>query len=212
MAQTFNCPSCGAPLQIDGQENMIHCEYCGASVIVPAELQKPAAAAGESLPAPALHPSQVEGPHGQLTSAQMRQMMTALRAGQLDQAIQVFQEGTGGDPELARQTVQMISSQLSASSLILPAALATIMRTYAESASRYSQNQPRVAAPRRRGTGLGCWLVLLIVLLIAYFSYVAVSPVALVSALIAGHTNDAVVQTAIAPIHMIATAIAPLFH
>jgi hypothetical protein len=43
MPQTFNCPSCGAPLQIEGDLSTIHCKYCNATVIVPPELRMPPA-------------------------------------------------------------------------------------------------------------------------------------------------------------------------
>jgi len=44
MAETFNCPKCGAPINYNGQEQGYHetiaCPYCGESVIVPAELRQ----------------------------------------------------------------------------------------------------------------------------------------------------------------------------
>ena len=215
MAKTFNCPSCGAPLETDGHEASIHCEYCGATVIVPTELLAPAPIAGESVPAPAAHPSQMDGPHGKLSIAQMRQMMGYIRAGQLDDAIKTFQEGTGANGEMAGQTVQAIANQISASNLILPAALAAIMGAYAESAGRsYLSLQPAIA-PRRRSRGIGCGPVLAIMLVIVlvyfYFSITAISPATLVNALAAGNTHAAVIQTAVAPFHAIATALAPVF-
>ena len=100
MATTFDCPSCGAPLTTDGKETSIQCEYCGATVIVPAELKQTLPAPPESTPAPEDHPSQMEGPHGKLTVAQMRQMMAHIRAGQLEDATKTFQEGTGASEEM----------------------------------------------------------------------------------------------------------------
>lgn len=39
-AQTFNCPTCGAPLDYDGgPETTIHCPFCNGSVVVPEELR-----------------------------------------------------------------------------------------------------------------------------------------------------------------------------
>ena len=216
MAKTFNCPSCSAPLETDGHEASIHCEYCGATVIVPPELRTSASLPGQSVPANEPHPSQMEGPHGgTLSTSQMRQMMGYIRAGQLDDAIKTFQEGTGADGQMAGQTVQAIANQISASNLILPAALAAIMRAYAESANRsYPALQPTIA-PRRRSNGIGCFpvlaIMLVIVLLYFYFSYTAISPATLLSSLVAGNTHATVIQTAVAPFHTIATAIAPLF-
>src|SRR5579859_2529503 len=38
-AQVFDCPSCSAPLNPDGAQAMVHCPFCGESVIVPPELR-----------------------------------------------------------------------------------------------------------------------------------------------------------------------------
>jgi len=40
MAQTFSCPSCGAPLEPQGEKTTILCKYCGESVIVPEGLRE----------------------------------------------------------------------------------------------------------------------------------------------------------------------------
>ena len=45
MSPTFNCPSCGAPLEIDGEKTSIVCRYCGDTVAVPEEFRpRPASA------------------------------------------------------------------------------------------------------------------------------------------------------------------------
>ena len=212
MANTFNCPSCSAPLATDGKESTIHCEYCGATVIVPPELQKSTMSAADSVPVPEPHPSQAEGPHGKLTTSQMRQMMMDIRAGKLDEATRTFHEGTGSSMDMAGQTVQMIANQISASNQILPTELAAIMSAYAQNFRSSQQTMRPVAEPQRRGSGLGCWLVLVIILLVLFFSYTSISPIALVTSLLGGNTSAPVVQTAIAPFHTIATAIAPLLH
>jgi hypothetical protein len=142
----------------------------------------------------------------------MRQVMVYIRAGQLENAKQVFQEGTGVSTEMAGQTVDMINNQLSASNQILPAELATIMKVFAETAIRNRETIQPIAEPRRRSGGLGCWLVLVLILLAFYLSYTSISPFALTASLISGKTGDPVVRTAIAPIHAITTAIAPMLH
>ncbi len=210
MANTFNCPSCSAPLVTDGKESTIHCEYCGATVIVPPELQRSTPSAADSVPVPEPHPSQAEGPHGKLTTSQLRQMMIDIRAGKLDDATKTFQEGTGSSMDMAGQTVQMIANQISATNQILPTELAAIMRAYAQNVLTNPPSQQPVSGPQRRGSGLGCWLILVIILLVFFFSYTSVSPLALVASLLGGNTSAPVVQTAIAPFHTIATVIAPL--
>jgi hypothetical protein len=37
---TFNCPNCGAQLQYQGGNTALTCQYCGNSVLVPADLQQ----------------------------------------------------------------------------------------------------------------------------------------------------------------------------
>lgn len=37
--QVFNCPNCGAPLDVDGSGVTMRCPYCDTSVVVPAELR-----------------------------------------------------------------------------------------------------------------------------------------------------------------------------
>ncbi len=214
MATTFNCPSCSAPLETDGHETSIHCEYCGANVIVPPELRTSTPSQNGNAPAPQTHPS-MDGSQAKLSTTQMRQMMGYIRSGQLDNAIRTFQEGTGASGEMAGQTVQAIASQISVSNVILPAALAAIMQAYSASANRsYQSNQPTFM-PRRRSSGIGCWPVLAIMVLIVlgyfYFSITSISPGTLVSSLAAGNPHAPVMQTAVAPFHSIATAIAPLF-
>jgi DNA-directed RNA polymerase subunit RPC12/RpoP len=40
MAETFECPTCGAPLDVNvGNEPAIRCPYCHASVVVPKEMR-----------------------------------------------------------------------------------------------------------------------------------------------------------------------------
>ncbi len=214
MAQTFNCPSCSAPLVTDGHETSIHCEYCGATVIVPPELRASTPSQNGSSAAAQIHPSQMDGAYGKLSTTQVRQMMGYIRAGQLDEAVRTFQEGTGADGDAAGQTVKAIANQISVSSVILPAALSAIMRAYSESGGRsYQSNQP-VIMPRRRSGGIGCWPVLAIIVLAIlgyfYFSITSLSPGTLVSSLAAGNPHAPVMQTAVAPFHSIATAIAPL--
>ncbi len=214
MAQTFNCPSCSAPLVTDGHESSIQCEYCGATVIVPPEMRASMPPQNGSAPEPQLHPSQMDGVNGKLSTAQVRQMMGYIRAGQIDDAVRTFQQGTGANGETAGQTVQAIANQISVSSVILPSALSAIMWAYSESAGRsYSSSQP-VIVPRRRSGGIGCWPVLAIIVLAIlgyfYFSITSLSPGTLVSSLAAGNPHAPVMQTAVAPFHSIATAIAPL--
>jgi hypothetical protein len=40
MPMTFNCPNCGAQLDYPGGSISLICQYCGNSVVVPADLQR----------------------------------------------------------------------------------------------------------------------------------------------------------------------------
>jgi hypothetical protein len=40
MPLTFNCPNCGAQLEYQGGNISLVCQYCGNSVVVPADLQQ----------------------------------------------------------------------------------------------------------------------------------------------------------------------------
>lgn len=40
MPLTFNCPNCGAQLEFQGGKISLVCQYCGNSVVVPADLQQ----------------------------------------------------------------------------------------------------------------------------------------------------------------------------
>src|SRR5579859_6399389 len=41
MAETFNCPSCGAPLTATPGQTEVRCEFCGNTVIVPESVRTP---------------------------------------------------------------------------------------------------------------------------------------------------------------------------
>ncbi len=211
MAQTFNCPSCGAPLETDGKETNIHCEYCGETVIVPPELRAAAGTSVESIPSASPEPFEAGSQYGKMTASQVRQMMMSIRAGQLDDAAKAFQAGTGATDETANQTVQSIANQIAASNRILPAELAAIMMQYAQTVNRSSQPGQAAPTPRPRRGGIGCGLTLVIILLFIYFAYTSLSPLNLAKSVFAGNKNDPVLQTAVAPIHQVETAVAPVF-
>jgi hypothetical protein len=235
MAETFNCPTCGAPLETDGKETTIHCEYCGETVIVPQSLRTDNAPApgaihfptqpdNASAPGAVQFPTQPGQPfqpgnfRGRMDPSQLRQMMIAIRAGQLEDAVRLFQGGTGVSESQARQTVELISNQLSGSNRILPAELAALMMgamaqstmgAMAQSTQNYSQPlQPTAPVQPRRRSSLGCLAALIIIALVLYFGYTAISPTRLLSSLLSGNQNNQVRQTAVAPLSQVQTALA----
>lgn len=50
--KTFQCPNCGSPLNLQGEEAELKCPYCGSVVIVPEELRPKKAAPAVSSPMP----------------------------------------------------------------------------------------------------------------------------------------------------------------
>jgi hypothetical protein len=224
MAETFNCPSCGAPLETDGNETSIHCEYCGETVVVPQNLRnenKPAQGAAQF----PTQPFQAGNFAGSIDRTQIRQMMVSIRAGQLEDAARYFQQGTGASESQARQTVELIANQLSGTNRIHPEMLGSLllgtMGAMAQSAQIYSQAatqstgqsysqplQPVAPIRPRRRSSLGCLLVLAIIAAALYLSYTSLNPALLLKSLISGNQNDQVRQTALAPIAQAQTAVA----
>ncbi|MDR3577426.1 MAG: ribosomal protein L7/L12 [Anaerolineaceae bacterium] len=88
MASTFNCPSCGAPLDYPGSGDTMHCPYCHESVIVPEELRLPASAA------------QMAGAAGQLM-----EVRRLAQSGQTLEAIKLFRQMTGASLSEAQRAV-----------------------------------------------------------------------------------------------------------
>jgi DNA-binding beta-propeller fold protein YncE/DNA-directed RNA polymerase subunit RPC12/RpoP len=102
MTHLFLCPSCGAPLDADGESETIRCQHCNNSVIVPPELRHP----GPQMPT-------VFSDMFNLDKIKRFQEMSRLaRSGQTSEAAALFQELTGVSEEVARQSIEaMLSSR-----------------------------------------------------------------------------------------------------
>lgn len=103
MAQTFNCPNCGAPLDYQGNDPIIRCPYCNSSVIVPENLR--------SKPQFSSKPDNFTlsglGDLGGLVSQARRinEVKTLAQAGEMEKAIALYREITGAEEFAARQAV-----------------------------------------------------------------------------------------------------------
>ncbi len=90
MSETFQCPSCGAPLDHDGGiDPVIRCPYCSSGVVVPANLrtQDPFKPVGTGLGDPALgHLLQPE------TLIKIKDIKQKVEAGQKIEAVQQYRE------------------------------------------------------------------------------------------------------------------------
>jgi len=103
MAQTFNCPNCGAPLDYRGNDPIIRCPYCSSSVIVPENLR--------SKPQFSSKPSNFTlsglGDLGGLVSQARRinEVKDLAQAGDIEKAVALYREITGAEEFQARQAV-----------------------------------------------------------------------------------------------------------
>lgn len=169
MASTFNCPTCGAPLHTNGTEADIICEYCGASVIVPAELR-------QNLPTqPVQAVSQAPMPTFQADDpvqrrALLRQGMQLIRGGRLDEAASLLSSVTGSPLSATRPMIDRIASAMGNSGRINPIELMAMLSqispgedfwtpSQAQNVPVYSQAR---STPRRRGGGAGCLIIVLV--------------------------------------------------
>jgi DNA-directed RNA polymerase subunit RPC12/RpoP len=111
MAKKFDCPSCGAGLDYDGDDDhIVRCAYCGSAIIVPAELR----------PRPPQSQSPVVTRNGRSLTIDLRglpDMASKIRAvkqllvdGQLPEAARVYQAGTGISAEESAAAVQRLAA------------------------------------------------------------------------------------------------------
>jgi DNA-binding beta-propeller fold protein YncE len=218
MAQRFNCPACGAPLQPDGPQAMISCEYCGESVVVPTELRE----YPKSQPGIYSVPVTIEGTAGG-SGSWVRQMMMLIRAGQLDQAAQVFGQATGTTPDIARMTVERIAQRVSASSRINPDELNSLLTFGGGGGAGYpppsgipgAGGMPQTPSARRGGCSwLACGVVGLIILVgVLVPIIISVRSMDVITnqlPAILGAEGSNAQKTALAPAEMLKTQMAPI--
>ncbi len=110
MAQSFTCPSCGAPLDYSGNgASTISCPYCYSSVIVPSELRNQRSE---------VSPDVTMSLAGQ--GPKLRELSNLIRAGQRDQAINVYSQVYHVDMANAQQLVdQLMQGSLSGSPMVI---------------------------------------------------------------------------------------------
>jgi uncharacterized Zn finger protein (UPF0148 family) len=100
MPGTFNCPSCGAPLEHPGNADTVPCPYCRNSVIVPAELRSKT--------------SRRRAPAGlgkdALTPEQLAEVKRHLSEGQKIEAIKVYRQATLAGLKEAKDAVEAIEA------------------------------------------------------------------------------------------------------
>lgn len=97
MAQTFRCPACGAPLELDNHSAAaVPCQHCGNTVVVPEALRAAARAAGPDPAAP--------------RAAELEAVARLARTGQLIEAVKRYRQATGVSLEQARRAVEQLAA------------------------------------------------------------------------------------------------------
>ncbi len=102
MTQTFNCPSCGAPLDYDGGPDFtIRCTFCNNVVIVPESLRTGSAKQAEPAPPETGHQTIGRIP-------QWAELTALVNDGKKLEAIKLFRELTGAGLKEAKDAVEKI--------------------------------------------------------------------------------------------------------
>ena len=105
MIQVFKCPSCGATLSYEGgDEASIKCQFCGSTVIVPAELRakpEPIKPAREAA-------SPTVGDISNLPLEKLAEVKALVNAGNKIEAIKVLREATGLGLKEAKDGVEAL--------------------------------------------------------------------------------------------------------
>lgn len=100
MTQTFNCPTCGAPLEVPaGDAATLKCEHCGNTVVVPAELRAASTPAGQL-------------DRGDLLkkAGRMGEVARLVQAGNKIEAIKLYRQLTGLGLKEAKDAVEKIAA------------------------------------------------------------------------------------------------------
>ncbi len=111
MAQTFNCPNCGAPLDYKGSDPIIRCPYCSGSVIVPENLRAKPSFSKKPDNFTLVGGGGAGNLGGLLNQArQLKEVKDLAEAGEMDNAVTLYMEITGEDEVRARTAVNKLAS------------------------------------------------------------------------------------------------------
>ncbi|MBL8058382.1 MAG: ribosomal protein L7/L12, partial [Anaerolineales bacterium] len=107
MPQTFTCPACGAPLQLDHDgDATVRCGHCGSTVILPEELREPAESAA---PSPA-SPRSWSLAEMLQQAGQFGEVARLVQAGQKIEAIKLYRQLTGVGLKEAKDAVDQLEA------------------------------------------------------------------------------------------------------
>jgi LSD1 subclass zinc finger protein len=138
MAETFNCPTCGGPLEYtQGNDNTIRCQYCQNIVIVPQELRR-GHLPGGVVPGER-YPQLNAAPSYPVDLQQLESEIRAyLAARQKITAIKVYRKVTGASLKEAKEAIETVGAGGSLEASRLPP-LNTIVASPADDALTLSQ-------------------------------------------------------------------------
>lgn len=115
MAQVFNCPSCGASLDYEGDDDpVVRCPYCNSTVIVPecllSQAHKQQLPAWTATTPPTASPLTIDlsGLTGKI--ATLKAVKQRVRDGQESEATRLYQEAFGASAEEAAGVVSKLAS------------------------------------------------------------------------------------------------------
>jgi uncharacterized Zn finger protein (UPF0148 family) len=96
MIASLHCPNCGAPLNPGPNDGLVICLYCNTAIRIQTAVSQPQVTAEASL-----------------DPDMMTQIKQQLLAGRQDQALRLYQQQTGADPQEAASAVSNLGRQIS---------------------------------------------------------------------------------------------------
>lgn len=110
MTKTFNCPSCGAPLDYDGGDDpTLRCPFCNSSVIVPPELRTGSTG---TPPTPTYPQSNTLGqlsPASSNLAGKMQEIQRLIQVGNKIEAIKVYRQATSAGLKEAKDVIDRLA-------------------------------------------------------------------------------------------------------
>ena len=160
MADTFQCPNCGAPLDYHGNDPIIRCPYCSGSVIVPDNLRS----------APAFSKKKdnftLSGQDNMANLVEKARKLKIVRdlalKGQTDEAVRIFMETTGANHENAREAVTAMAKGMPVN---LTGTFMESVTTTSQSSAAPARNAPQAVSLKVTLAymfGIGCFITIII--------------------------------------------------
>lgn len=109
MAQIFDCPSCGASLAYDGDDDLlVQCTYCGSTVVVPEEIQRRPVQQAWSFSSSSAMTTDLRGLVSQ--AQEIGRVKDLARGGRPDEAVRLLRETLGVTEEEANELVSRLAA------------------------------------------------------------------------------------------------------